>query len=124
MSGVFNRMINRFGNNYTVKIRKETVNEETGEVTFTYSETISVKAIIVSASGMSETWGVIGVYEDIDYLALVAPMVDEEVGTYLTPIDIGDLVLIEQVDYECTEVIPRRISNKILYYECLLRKRE
>jgi len=122
--GIFYRLIQKDGMDVTVKIRKEIEDEDTGHVDYDYPETITVRAIIVSASGMTETWGVVGVYEGMDYVACVMPLTDKKANLYFSPIDLGDLVLLDEVDYECVEVIPRRISDKVLYYECLLRKRE
>jgi len=117
-------MIQKDGMDVTVKLRKEIQDKDTGHVDYDYSETISVRAIIVSASGMTETWGIVGVYEGMDYVAMVMPQADPDADLFFSPIDLGDLVLIDKVDYECKEVIPRRISDKVFYYECLLRKRE
>jgi len=117
------KLIQKFGDDITVWFREEEVDED-GHVTYEYRDTITVKGILVSATGLTEVWGVPGVYSDMDYVLCVYPQSKPDANLRICPVSVGDLIEIEEVYHECVEIIPRKDGKEIIYYECLLRRKE
>lgn len=106
-------LIDSMGEDVSIIKRTETVDDDTGEVTFTYTRTIDTHAFIREISGYVELWELIGYRKDIDLSG---------VFYYNENVDVGDIIKRENGnEFEVTEVVDRTSGKDIDYKEVLMK---
>jgi len=119
MSRAFNRIIAKFGDTVTVKPRFETVDDQ-GSPVYTYPEDewFTTKALIYDKSGLSFEWLVIGVPEEVDYIACFY-------SSLKGSLEPGDLVVFSDgTETEIINVLNRGLGPRTDFIEVLLKKWE
>lgn len=117
-SRVINAQISRYGEHVTVMPRESDGDESYGQVTFTYPEHEWFKcmAMIYDASGVRDSWYVIGYQITVDYVASFSV-------AYNGKINPNDIVVLENgIETIVDTVILRGRGSQKDFLEVLLRR--
>ena len=80
MNLLINNLINKKGTNVFVVTRGESIDTNTGSVTYSWTSTISARCITNEVGGMVELWDLIGKKQDADLQLLFKPNISINSG--------------------------------------------
>lgn len=114
-----NKIISKWGEPVTVKPRSGTMNQYGGfEYSYPEEDWFETIALVHQSGGLRENWMIVGVENDIDYIALFSSKFKDSIHP-------NDLVILHD-GTECLvdTIVTRGKSEMIDFLEVLLKRRE
>jgi len=118
-SVIFNKLIDMYGIDVNVRRRTETVDDD-GDISYTYPETIRVRAQVSELTGYTEEWESPGLKEDADYLITFKNGTKVDVGDMITWTREGSY---NTIQCEVITRLYRKTGSRVDYIETLSRER-